>query len=97
LAFNRGSQFPAEYKDDLFIAFHGSWNRSIPTGYKIVRVHWTNGKPQVEDFITGWLPAGAHSRDGLMGRPVGVLFAQDGSMFITDDESGSIYHVTYGK
>jgi glucose/arabinose dehydrogenase len=97
LAFNRGPQFPAEYKDDLFVAFHGSWNRSIPTGYKIVRIHWTNGKPQVEDFITGWLPPGAKNRDGLMGRPVGVLFAQDGSLFITDDESGTIYRVTYSK
>jgi glucose/arabinose dehydrogenase len=97
LAFNRGSQFPAEYKDDLFVAFHGSWNRSIPTGYKVVRIHWTNGKPQVEDFITGWLPPGAQSRDGLMGRPVGILFAQDGSMFVTDDEDGVIYRVTYGK
>jgi glucose/arabinose dehydrogenase len=97
LAFNRGTQFPSEYKDDLFVAFHGSWNRSVPTGYKVVRIHWTNGKPQVEDFITGWLPPGGRSRDGLTGRPVGILFAQDGSMFVTDDEDGVIYRVTYGK
>jgi glucose/arabinose dehydrogenase len=97
LAFNRGSQFPAEYKDDLFVAFHGSWNRSIPTGYKVVRIHWTNGKPQVEDFLTGFLPEGSKSRDGLVGRPVGVLFAQDGTLFVTDDEDGTIYRVTYGK
>jgi len=97
LAFNRGPMFPAEYKDDLFVAFHGSWNRSIPTGYKVVRIHWTGDKPQVQDFITGWLPPNANSRDGLMGRPVGVTFAQDGAMFVTDDESGTIYRVTYSK
>jgi glucose/arabinose dehydrogenase len=97
LAFNRGSMFPPEFKDDLFVAFHGSWNRSVPTGYKVVRIHWVNGKPQVTDFISGWLPEGAHGRRGVMGRPVGIVFGQDGSMYVSDDSSGSIYHITYGK
>jgi glucose/arabinose dehydrogenase len=63
----------------------------------VVRIHWTNGKPQVQDFITGWLAEPARRGESPIGRPVGVLFAQDGSLFITDDESGAIYRVTYGK
>src|SRR5438477_11700189 len=62
LAFYTGSQFPAEFKGDLFVAFHGSWNRSVPTGYKLVRIRFTNNQPdqaagaqEVEDFATGWL------------------------------------------
>lgn len=97
LAFVRGNQFPAEYRDDLFVAFHGSWNRSIPTGYKVVRIHWTGNRPHVEDFITGWLRSGATTRRGVSGRPVDVSFGADGSMYVTDDESGAVYRVTYGK
>ena len=58
LAFYEGQQFPAEYQNNIFVAFHGSWNRSVPTGYKVVRVKLDDkGQPVggAQDFITGWL------------------------------------------
>ena len=93
LRFNDKQQFPAQYQGDLFVAFHGSWNRSFPTGYKIVRVPVVDGKPSgaPEDFITGWL----NSTGKSWGRPVDVLFANDGTLFISDDLNGVIYRVTY--
>lgn len=100
LAFYDGTMFPAEYRGNLFVAFHGSWNRSIPTGYKVVRIRFdSNGNPVggPQDFITGWLPPGARNNNNVMGRPVGLLFAPDGSLYISDDGSGLIYHVTYRK
>jgi glucose/arabinose dehydrogenase len=97
LVFYSGRMFPAEYQGDLFVAFHGSWNRSVPTGYKIVRVRMNaRGGPQaVQDFITGWLPPGETRRGKWMGRPVGLVIAPDGSLYISDDGSGSIYRVTW--
>lgn len=88
----RASMFPADYQGDLLVAFHGSWNRSTPTGAKVVRVHVANGKPvSVEDFITGWQqPNGSR-----WGRPVDVVVAADGSVLISDDDSGAIYRVTH--
>jgi glucose/arabinose dehydrogenase len=100
LAFYEGSQFPAEYQNNIFVAFHGSWNRSIPTGYKIVRVKLDdNGQPVdgSEDFITGWLAPGETRKGRWMGRPVGIVFGSDGSMYISDDSAGVIYRVTYQK
>ncbi len=99
IAFNYGKQFPADTGGDLFVAFHGSWNRSVPTGYKIVRIHLKNGTEPagVEDFITGWLAPGETRKGQWMGRPVGVVFGPDGSMYVSDDFSGPIYRVTYGK
>jgi len=97
LAFYSGSMFPPEYRGDLFVAFHGSWNRSVPTGYKVVRVKMQeSGEPErVEDFITGWLPPGETRRGKWMGRPVGLAIGADGSLYISDDGSGSIYRVTW--
>ena len=87
----RATMFPADYNGDLLVAFHGSWNRSVPTGAKVVRVHVANGKPvSVEDFITGWQP----SNGSRWGRPVDVMVAADGSVLVSDDESGVIYRVT---
>lgn len=99
LAFNEGTMFPAEYRGNLFVAFHGSWNRSVPTGYKVVRITIdTDGKPgQVQDFITGWLAPGERRKGNWMGRPVGITFGRDGSMYVSDDASGAIYRVTYNK
>jgi glucose/arabinose dehydrogenase len=100
LAFYEGSQFPNEYQNNIFVAFHGSWNRKIPTGYKIVRVKLdSNGQPQngAQDFITGWLAPGETKHGRWMGRPVGIVFGADGSMYISDDAAGVIYRVTYGK
>ena len=97
LAFYTGQMFPQEYHADLFVAFHGSWNRSVPTGYKVVRIKMNdNGEPQwVQDFITGWLPPGEKRRGKWMGRPVGLVVGPDGSLYISDDGSGSIYRVTW--
>ncbi len=83
--------FPNEYKGDLFVAYHGSWNRSEPTGYKVVRVKMKNGKTQgIEDFAQGWLRG-----EKRLGRPVDVLVGPDGELFISDDMRGVIYRITY--
>jgi glucose/arabinose dehydrogenase len=100
LAFYEGSQFGAEYGNSIFIAFHGSWNRSVPTGYKIVRVKLDDrGQPQggPEDFITGWLAPGETKKGRWMGRPVGIVFGGDGAMYLSDDAGGVIYRITYSK
>ena len=91
ICFYEGKMFPSSYRGDAFVAFHGSWNRKPPTGYKIVRVHFHNGRPTgYVDFATGWL-IGDHS----WGRPVDVLPASDGSLFVTDDAGGRIYRITH--
>src|SRR5881398_3237331 len=94
LAFYTGTQFPAEYQGDAFMTYHGSWNRSVPTGAKVVRVRVQNGRPvSVEDFVTGWqLPDGSR-----WGRPVGLVVAADGALLISDDSGGRIWRVKYGK
>ena len=94
LAFYGGEQFPTDYRGDAFVTFHGSWNRSVPTGDKVVRVHVKNGKPvSSDDFVTGWQLA-----DGTRwGRVVGLLVLPDGSLLISDDQGGRIWRVTYGK
>jgi glucose/arabinose dehydrogenase len=100
LAFYEGTMFPPEYRNNIYVALHGSWNRSVPTGYKVVRVKLDDkGQPQgaAEDFITGWLAPGETKRGRWMGRPVGIVFGGDGSMYVSDDAAGLIYQVTYGK
>jgi glucose/arabinose dehydrogenase len=87
------TQFPTEYRDSLYIAFHGSWNRTTPTGYKVVRVALHNGEiaGPATDFISGWLKS-----DGSVGgRPAGVTIAPDGTLFVSDDMNGAIYHIWY--
>ena len=84
--------FPSEYSGDAFLAFHGSWNRDEPTGYKIVRVHFAKDKIEVSDFVSGFL------KDGKSwGRPVDVQIAPDGSLLFTDDGSGKIWRVSRAK
>jgi glucose/arabinose dehydrogenase len=93
MLFYEGSQFPAEYKGDGFAAEHGSWNRAKRSGYEVIRVPMKGGRAtgEYEDFLTGFvLPDGR-----VWGRPVGVTVANDGSLFVTDDGSGSIWHVSY--
>ena len=96
LAFYDGTMFPVEYRGDLFVALHGSWNRSVPTGYKIIRVKLNNRSELqgVEDFITGWLRPGETRKHVYMGRPVGIIVGPDGAMYISDDRGGVIYRVT---
>lgn len=94
LAFYGGPQFPADYRGDAFVTFHGSWNRSVPTGDKVIRVRIKDGKPvSSEDFVTGWqLPDGTR-----WGRVVGLLVLPDGSLLISDDAGGRVWRVTYGQ
>lgn len=83
--------FPAAYRSDILVAFHGSWNRRIPTGDKVVRVRIDNGKPVgYDDFVTGW----QRNNGSRWGRPVDVIVARDGSVLISDDLAGAIYRVT---
>ncbi len=81
-----------EYSNNLFVAFHGSWNRTVPTGYKVVRyVIGEDGKAGgAQDFITGWL----QDKDAV-GRPVDLIFGPDNTLYISDDKAGVIYRVTY--
>ena len=93
LAFYQGIQFPEEYRGDIFSSQHGSWNRSVRSGYEVVRVPLRDGKASgvYEDFLTGFLtPEG-----DVWGRPVGVGVAKDGSLLVSDDGSGSLWRVTY--
>ncbi len=93
LAFNEGSQFPAPWHGDAFVALHGSWNRALRTGYKIVRLPFKDGKPtgEYQDFVVGFTAG----QENVWGRPVDVAFAQDGSLLFSDDANGVIYRVTY--
>ena len=99
LAFYTGTMFPEEFRGDLFVVLHGSWNRSVPTGYKVVRVRLDEkGTPQgVEDFITGWIRAGETHKGVWMGRPAGVVVGPDGAMYVSDDAAGVVYRVTWEK
>lgn len=93
MQFYTGNMFPKEYKNAIFIAEHGSWNRTIPIGYRIAVIKMnSNGKPgDPEIFAQGWLQ---NVRD-VSGRPVDVQVLQDGSMLMSDDYSGTIYRITY--
>jgi len=93
LTFYTGKQLPAEYSGDGFAAEHGSWNRVKRAGYEVIRVPMKNGHAtgEYEDFLTGFVTS-----DGkVWGRPVGVTVANDGSLFVTDDGTRSVWHVSY--
>ncbi len=93
MLFYEGSQFPAQYKGDGFAAEHGSWNRAHRAGYEVIRLPMHDGHAtgEYEDFLTGFV-----APDGeVWGRPVGVAQAKDGSLFVSDDGSRSIWHVIY--
>jgi glucose/arabinose dehydrogenase len=94
MTFYTGRQFPAEYRDHAFAAQHGSWNRTRRTGYKVVRIPVRDGKPtgEYEDFLTGFVTADGN----VWGRPVGVSVGREGSLYVTDDGSGTVWRVTYG-
>jgi len=87
--------FPDAYKGDAIVALHGSWNRSQPSGYKLVRIKFGTGKKvdtpiEVVDFATGWLDHG-----GAWGRPVDVVAGPDGALYVSDDRAAMIYRITY--
>jgi glucose/arabinose dehydrogenase len=99
LVFYEGAQFPAAFKGDALVALHGSWNAGAPTGYKVVRVPFKNGRPAggYENFVTGfWSGAdksGAPAR--VWGRPAGLAVAKDGSLLIADDVGKVVWRVSY--
>lgn len=97
LRFYSGSQFPAEYRHNLFVAEHGSWNRSTKSGYQVVRVV-LDGQGRVlrdEPFVQGFLRVDNDGRETVLGRPADVLPLPDGSLLVSDDLGGAIYRVRY--
>ena len=94
MTFYQGTQFPAEYRGDIFASEHGSWNRSVRVGYEVIRVpmHQTSrASGDYEDFLTGFVVDNGH----VWGRPVGITEARDGSLLVTDDGSNSIWRIRY--
>src|SRR6266542_1376951 len=91
LTFYTGKQFPSEYRGSLFVAYQGSWNRSVPTGYKVVRVTFRDGRvASVEDFATGWLEG---SR--AWGKLVDIIVGSDGALYLSVQGLGRIYRISY--
>jgi glucose/arabinose dehydrogenase len=85
--------FPSEYKNQIFIAEHGSWNRSTPIGYRVTLVQLQGNRAvSYKTFAEGWLQG---SR--AWGRPVDVLVMPDGALLVSDDEAGAIYRISYKK
>jgi glucose/arabinose dehydrogenase len=96
LVFYEGNQFPPQYKGQLFVALKGSWNRSLPTGYKIVLVPFKNGRPEgyYQNFATGFWTSGT-DRAEVWGRPAALAVAKDGSLLVADDTGGTIWRISY--
>jgi glucose/arabinose dehydrogenase len=96
IAFYNGTMFPAKYRGGLFVAMHGSWNRTQRTGYKVVFVPFSNGNASsgYDDFLAGFAPDPNGRR--VWGRPVGLLVMHDGSLLVSDDGTGVIWRVSYG-
>jgi len=92
MAFYTGSQFPAAYKNRIFIAQHGSWNRSVKIGYRVMQVTLdvAGNAESYEEFATGFL-----QRQEAWGRPVDVCVAPDGALLVSDDHAGAIYRIAY--
>ncbi|HEX2529586.1 MAG TPA: PQQ-dependent sugar dehydrogenase [Geminicoccus sp.] len=92
--FYTGTAFPAEYRGNLFVAVHGSWNRGNPIGSKVVRIPFDStgkAKPHVEDFMTGFVT----SNHNVWGRPVGIAMAKDGALYVSEDANNVIWRVAY--
>ena len=91
LTFYTGTAFPADYQGQVFIAEHGSWNRSQKIGYRVMLVRLEDGVPvSYEPFAEGWLQGQEAS-----GRPVDLLVLEDGSMIVSDDQEGLLYRISY--
>lgn len=101
LLFYTGAMFPAEYKNDAFVAFRGSWNRIPPSGYEVVRVRFDkSGKPlKFEPFVTGFLVKGGspEGKDAHFARLAGIAQMRDGSMLVSDDTNNIIYRISYNS
>jgi glucose/arabinose dehydrogenase len=96
LAFYTKNTFPKKYLNGAFVGQHGSWNRSVFSGYKVVFIPFINGQPgEPEDFLTGFIAD--ESRNEVYGRPVGVYVMADGSLLVADDSSNTIWKVSIKK
>jgi len=96
ITFYTGTQFPQRYRNGAFVALHGSWNRSMASGYRVAFIPMTNGKPgPIEDFMTGFIINDGEGGAPLerWGRPVGVTVAADGSLLVSDDGSNKIWKI----
>ncbi len=100
LAFVPEEGWPEEYWHDALVAYHGSWNRSVPTGYKVVRIDYMDEYGTLRqdqfttDFVTGFLPEGSKDTGDAIGRPVGILAEPGGTAYISDDRAGAIYKIS---
>jgi glucose/arabinose dehydrogenase len=94
MRFYRGALFPPSYRDRVFIAEHGSWNRLVPVGYRVTTVRLEGGEPRYEVFASGWL---RRARRSAWGRPVDVLVTEDGALLVSDDHAGAVYRISYGR
>ena len=94
MRFYTGSQFPAAYKNAIFVARHGSWNRSVKFGgdVVVVKLNKDGTVKSVEPFLTGFI-----ENNNYIGRPVDVQPMKDGSLLVSDDWNGAVYRITYGK
>ena len=91
MRFYDADMFPEDYRRQIFIAEHGSWNRVVPTGYRVSLVRLDNGTTvSYEIFAEGWLKGGVSS-----GRPVDVMVMPDGALLVSDDRVGAIYRISY--
>ncbi|MDK2849112.1 MAG: hypothetical protein PWP34_2465, partial [Desulfuromonadales bacterium] len=84
---------PNSYRNMLYVAFHGSWNRTVPTGYKLVGIPFTDGRPSgpPQNIVSGWLKGRR-----AWGRPVCPAVGPDGALYLSDDRAGIIYRITMG-
>jgi glucose/arabinose dehydrogenase len=91
--------FPAEYRNNIFIAEHGSWNRSKKIGYRVARVSFKpDGSVAGQDvFASGWLQVDLEGRETVSGRPADVLVMPDGALLVSDDTGNAIYRISYQK
>ena len=92
LSFFPQEGWPAGFRNNLLVAYHGSWNRSVPTGYKIVRYRFDGSGNflGVDDFVSGWL-----TKNGTaLGRPVDIMIRPGGTIFVSDDKAGVVYRIT---
>jgi glucose/arabinose dehydrogenase len=100
ITFYTGNQFPQRYRNGGFVALHGSWNRSVASGYKVVFFPMNNGRPgPIEDFLGGFLSSTGENGSGIdtWGRPVGVTVARDGSLLVSDDGSNRIWKISAAR